>query len=372
MKVVLAGGGTGGHLYPALAIAEALRRLSPDAVIAFIGTRDRIEGRVVPRHGYEFFAIRVSGLRRSLTPANLLFPFRLVVALWQSRRILRRIRPDVVVGTGGYVCGPPLFMAVRMGIPTVIQEQNSYPGVTTRLLAGRVDEVHITFEVTRRYLRRGARVFLTGNPSRATIGNVTREVGARAFGLDPSRQTVLVTGGSQGAGTLNNAMIGALEPLVSEGIQVLWSTGEQEYDRVKDAVGSRVAVNPKLAVVLPFIGEMDHAYAVADLAVCRSGASTLSELTNAGVPSVLVPYPLAAADHQRLNAETLVDAGAAELVADGKIGALLLPVVRRLLSDPARLQVMASRARELGRPDAAERIARAIMDLAPRPGTGRA
>jgi len=366
MTVVFAGGGTGGHVYPALAIAEAVRRLSPDALIAFIGTRDRIEGRVVPRQGYAFHAIRVSGVRRAFTVSNLLVPIRLLVALWQSWRILRQVRPDVVVGTGGYVCGPPLFMAVRMGIPTVIQEQNSYPGLTTRLLAGRVDEVHITFDVTRRFLRTGEKAILSGNPARSAIGNVTRDKGARTFGLDPARQTVLVTGGSQGAATLNIAMIGALERFLAEGIQVLWSTGEQEYERVKEAVGERVAANPKLAVVLPFIGDMDHAYAVADVAVCRSGATTLAELTNAGVPSVLVPYPFAAADHQRLNAEALVAAGAAEMVADSEIAIRLLPAVRGLLTDRARLQAMASRARALGKPDAADRLARSIAALAAR------
>lgn len=364
MTLVFAGGGTGGHLYPALAIAEAVRRLSPDAVIAFIGTRDRIEGRLVPRHGYAFHPIRISGFRRSLSPSNLLFPIRLAVALWQSGRILRRLRPDVVVGTGGYVCGPPLYMAVRMGIPAVIQEQNSYPGVTTRLLASRVNEVHITFESTRRYLRSGAKVMLSGNPARETIGTVSKEEGARAFGLDPARQTLLVTGGSQGAATINNAMIGALESLLADGVQVLWSTGEQEYGRVKQAVGSRITANPRLAVVLPYISEMDHAYAAADLAVSRAGATTLAELTKAGIPAILVPYPLAAADHQRLNAETLVQAGAAELISDREIGPRLLPAVRELFAGPGRLQTMAGRARELGRPDAAERIARSIMDLA--------
>jgi UDP-N-acetylglucosamine--N-acetylmuramyl-(pentapeptide) pyrophosphoryl-undecaprenol N-acetylglucosamine transferase len=314
----------------------------------------------------------VSGVRRAFTLSNLLVPFRLVMALWRSGRILRQIRPDVVVGTGGYVCGPPLAMAVRQGIPTVIQEQNSYPGVTTRLLARRVNEVHITFEITRKYLRPGARVFLSGNPARSAIGTVAREDGARTFGLDPSRQTVLVTGGSQGAATINSAVAAALEALLAGGIQVLWSTGEQEYERVKAKLGGLVAANPKLAVILPFIGEMDQAYAVADLAICRSGATTLAELTKAGVPSVLVPYPYAAADHQRLNAETLVAAGAATLVPDAELDARLLPTVQGLLGDGAALQTMATRARALGRSNAAETIARSVLDLGAHPGAGRA
>lgn len=364
MNLVFAGGGTGGHLYPALAIAEEIRRLQPGTGITFIGTKDKLESRVVPRYGFDFTAINVRGFRRSLAPANLLFPATLLLALWQSRRLLVRLKPDVVVGTGGYVCGPPVYVASRLGIPTLIQEQNSYPGVTTRMLAGRVDEVHVTFDVTRKYLPAGARVTVSGNPVRSAIGAVSREAGARAFGFDPGRKTLLVAGGSLGAATLNNAMIQALEPLLVEGIQVLWSTGEQEFARVQDAVRTRTAVNPKLAVMLPYIADMEHAYAASDLAVCRAGATTLAELTNAGVPSVLVPYPLAAADHQRLNARALVDAGAALLVADENIGSRLLPAVLDLFAHPDRLRAMAARSKSLGRPDAAQRIARSILNLA--------
>jgi UDP-N-acetylglucosamine--N-acetylmuramyl-(pentapeptide) pyrophosphoryl-undecaprenol N-acetylglucosamine transferase len=364
MTMLFAGGGTGGHLYPAVAIADAVRRLLPDTRIVFVGNRDRIEGRVAPTLGYEFIASPVRGLRRALTAANLAVPFRLVAALVQSFRLLRSLRPAVVVGTGGYVAGPPLYVASLLGIPTLIQEQNSYPGIATRLLARRAREVHICFEETRRHLRRRENVHVSGNPIRAAIGSVPRAEGARRYGFDPARPTILVTGGSLGAARLNAAVLAAVRGWVAEdGVQLLWLTGEAHAATIRAQLAALGLPAGAPVRVEAFEPAMEHAYAASDLAIARSGASTLAELAAAGVPAVLVPYPFAAADHQTRNADTMVHEGAAVLLRENDAASQLLETVRQLMRDPARRASMAERMRALARPDAAATIARAVLRL---------
>jgi UDP-N-acetylglucosamine--N-acetylmuramyl-(pentapeptide) pyrophosphoryl-undecaprenol N-acetylglucosamine transferase len=361
---VFAGGGTGGHLYPALSIAEAVRRRRPDAEILFIGTQGKIEARVVPAHGFAFRSIKITGFARTLSPDMLAFPGRVFAAVLRSRRILRDFAPDVVVGTGGYVCGPPLAAAILAGIPTLIQEQNGYPGVTTRLLSARASEVHLTFESSRRHLRRADNVFVTGNPTRASIGSVARAEGAAAFGLDPARATVLVVGGSQGATALNRILQRSVGTLTAGGTQVLWGCGTRDAEACQAAVDRLPEAERQRVKVLPYIERMDHAYAAADLAVSRSGASTLAELTRAGVPSVLVPYPFAAADHQTANAKVIAESGAGVLIPEDRAEEELLPAVLAILGDPGRRAAMRTRARALGRPDAADALAEAVLRLA--------
>jgi UDP-N-acetylglucosamine--N-acetylmuramyl-(pentapeptide) pyrophosphoryl-undecaprenol N-acetylglucosamine transferase len=329
----------------------------------FVGTKRRIEARVVPEHGYPFVAIWISGLRRSFAAENLLFPLKVVVSLVQSFIVLWRVKPDVVVGTGGYVCGPVVFAALVAGIPTVLQEQNSYPGMTTRLLASRVDEVHLSFKTSARHLRRIDNVRLTGNPTRSVIGTVRKSEGAEYFGMDPGKKTLLVFGGSRGASSLNRAMIEALPDLVGENLQVIWQTGEKEYDEVLRAVESRTSSGRAEVKVFKFIDRMEYAYSIADLAVCRAGATTVAELTRAGVPSVLVPFPYAAADHQTENARAMAEAGASILIPDHELRSRLSLVVLDLLGDVGRLEQMTARARELGKPEAAAELARAILRL---------
>ncbi len=364
LAVVFAGGGTGGHLYPALSIAEAVRRRRPDTDILFIGTQGKIEARVVPEHGFAFRSIDVSGFARKLSVDTLAFPVRVVTAVGQSLAILRSFRPDVVAGTGGYVCGPPLAAGMLLGIPTLIQEQNGYPGVTTRLLARRATEVHLTFESSRRYLRRTDNVHITGNPTRAAIGSVTRAAGAASFGLDPSRTTVLVVGGSQGAAALNRVMQQSIGMITAGGAQVLWGCGARDVDACQHAVDVLPGAEAGRVRVLPYIEHMEHAYAVCDLAVSRSGASTLAEMTRVGVPSVLVPYPHAAADHQTANARVMAEAGASVLIPEARAEGELMATVMELLRDPGRREAMSARARDLGRPDAANVLADAVLRLA--------
>ncbi len=362
LAVVFAGGGTGGHLYPAIAIADEIRRRRPDAEITFIGTRGKIEARVIPATRYGFRTIWVSGFRRTLSWSLLLFPIKMIVSVFQSLALLRRLRPSVVVGTGGYVCGPPVFAATVLGIPALLQEQNSYPGVTTRLLAGRVQEVHLTFEASRRFLHRTGDVHLSGNPVRATVGGAERSAAARFFGLQPSCTTLLVFGGSLGAATVNAAVRRHLRSLLGRGLQLIWQTGREDAEPMTQAVREEGAEDR--VKVFAFIEHMEFAFAASDLAVCRAGATTLAELALAALPSVLIPYPHAAADHQTENARAMVQQGAALLCPDSQAAERLGPMVLELVNDPDRLRRMAGQARSMARPDAAAVLADAVMRLA--------
>ena len=357
-NILLAGGGTGGHLFPALAIADEIRRQEPGAAFLFLGTKGKIEARVVPQRGYSFRTIWISGFHRRLTVDNLLFPLKVVVSLVQSFFIIRRFKPHVVVGTGGYVCGPILFMASLFGIPTVIHESNSYPGVTTRLLAGRASAVFIAFEEARRWLKRTDNVVLIGTPTREALGTISREAGVAAFGLEQGKKTLLVFGGSLGAASINDAVLASLDDLVRKGVQLIWQTGQGDYERIRSAIGSRPAI-----WLGAFIDKMEYAFGAADLVVCRSGATTLAELTRVGKPAILVPYPHAAGDHQTHNARSLADAGAAVMITDQKLTNEFGPNVMALIESTERLATMSEASRKLGKPDAGPEIAAAIRKL---------
>jgi len=366
VRILFAGGGTGGHVYPALAVADELRRIRPEVGVTFVGTHDRLESRVVPERGYDFRAISISGFRRSFSLEGLLVPLKVVHALVQSLLLLARLKPAVVVGTGGYVSGPPVAAAWLLGIPTLLQEQNSYPGVTTRLLARLAKEVHVTFATTGGYLSRRATVHLTGTPTRPEIGTVSRRDAAERFGLDPDAVTLLVLGGSQGAASLNDAMLAMLPDLLRRHVQVVWATGSGEFKRVEEALRRALPAGDPRVHCVPYIDRVEDAYALADLAVARAGATTLAELMRAGVPALLVPYPHAAADHQTDNARTMVEAGAALMVKDAEVVASLGERLGLLLDDPARRCTMGARARSLAHPEAAREVAEAVLRLAER------
>ncbi len=361
IRVIFAGGGTGGHLFPALAIAEEVRSAEPDAEILFVGTKNKIEADVVPKHGFRFATISISGFRRKLRPSTFLYPFKVLGALIQARNILNDIRPHVVVGTGGYVSGPVLFMASVGGIPTLIQEQNSFPGLTTRLLGKMVTEVHLTFEESRRYFSRTDNLVVSGNPTRRALEHVSLPEAADYFGFSGQATTILVVGGSLGAHSLNLAFAGHAEELLALGYRIVWQTGAGDLGMVR----SKVAARAGALWVQPFIERMDYAYAIADLVVCRAGATTLAELAVAGKPSVLVPYPHATADHQTANAQTVRAHGAAEVIEDARLDEQLVPVIRGLMAG-GRLASMAAASKQLARPEAARTIARRVIQLAGR------
>ncbi len=339
LSILFAAGGTGGHLFPAIAIAEEIQRIRPDLRIDFVGTKDKIEARVVPEKGFAFHTIWISGFHRRLTADNLLFPVKVIVSLFQSFFLIRKLGPSVVVGTGGYVCGPILSVASLLKIPTVVHESNSYPGVTTRMVASRVSKVLLTFEATKKWLPKldAKNLDLVGNPTRDALGKISRNNGAEYFGLKAKNKTLLVFGGSLGAASINSAMEKICGELVKAGIQMIWQTGVKNFERYELRRSPNIWIGK-------FIDRMEYAYAAADVVLCRSGATTLAELARLGKPAILVPYPHAAANHQELNAQTLVEAGAAVMVKDSDLDTKALPTIKEILLHSEIQKSMAKKA----------------------------
>jgi UDP-N-acetylglucosamine--N-acetylmuramyl-(pentapeptide) pyrophosphoryl-undecaprenol N-acetylglucosamine transferase len=356
-KILIAAGGTGGHVFPAIAIADEIRKMKPRAEFLFVGTKKKIESRVVPQRGYAIAFIWISGIDRSVRPATLLVPLKIAVSFVQSYFLLRRFRPDAVVGTGGYVCGPVLFVASLLTIPTVVHESNSYPGITTRLLSARSTKIFVAFASTAQWLKRKDNILAVGTPTRPGLAGMSQEDGLRFFHLDPSKKTVLVFGGSLGASSVNQAMKMLIDRPANSGIQFIWQTGTSEPALAEE-------MNQKnVGWVGAFIDAMEYAYAAADVVVCRAGATTLAELTLLGKASILIPYPFAAADHQTFNAKTLADAGAAVMIADRDVRTRLESELLALLNDEDRRQQMERASRSLGKPNAGCEIAQHILRL---------
>lgn len=362
LRVIFAGGGTGGHLFPAIAIADEIKKLESHADILFIGTKDKLEAKVVPQKGYTFRSIWISGFHRRLRIGNLLFPLKAIVSFMQAYSIIKNYKPSVVVGTGGYVSGPVLRAASLLKIPTLIQEQNSYPGMTTRLLAKRADEVHLTFESSRKYFTESKNIFITGNPTRDNLENVNRAAAFKYFSFNETerKKTILVFGGSLGAKSINRAVEIHLDRLLQKDIRLIWQTGKVDYQIIKDFTQR---YENKQVWVNAFIDRMDYAYAVSDLVVCRAGATTIAELTRLGKPAILIPYPHAAANHQVENAKSLAESGAAEIVYDYEASEKLLSVILSFLENH-RLKEMSEQSRKLGKPNAAFEIAQRVIHLA--------
>ena len=362
-RVLFACGGTGGHVYPAIAIADAVRQLRPGASISFAGTRDRMEWEAVPKAGYPIRAVTVSGFQRSLSASaiakNLAFPFKLVKGLWDSWRIVGADDPDVVVGTGGYASGPVGLAASLRGRPLVLQEQNAYAGATNKLLAGRAERVFVAFEAAAPYFGDTA-VEVAGNPVRDDLARADRAEARAHWDLPNDARVLLAMGGSLGAGPLNGALERHLDTLLAdEDTYLIWAAGKRYYDTLREAVPEHDRVR-----LVPYLDRMDLAYAAADLAVCRSGAITCSELAVTGTPSVLVPSPNVTADHQTKNARALADGGAAVLVPEPDLDAQFEETVVPLLRDAGRLAAMREAALQIARPDAARTIAEAVVALA--------
>lgn len=371
MKVVFAGGGTGGHVYPGVTVARTLLERDPGTKVVFVGTRKGLEADVIPREGFDLSTIEVAGFRRRLSPDTLLTAFRACKGFIQSLAILRCEKPDVVVGTGGYVSGPVVLAAWILGIPTLIHEQNALPGVTTRVLSRVASAVAVTYPESARYLARKPRVVVTGNPVRKSILTADRREGARAMGLDPGRPTLLVFGGSQGARAINEAMVATLPDLLARhrDLQVIHQTGRRDHAWVVAELEARGVDRKRLPrlVVEPYLYEMDMAMACADLVVSRAGAISIAEITARGLPAVLIPFPGAAEGHQERNARALEAAGAAVVILQSELrGDVLRDTVEALLGDRDRLERMSRSSRRLGRPDAADALADLVVRLASR------
>ena len=369
--VVFSGGGTGGHLYPALAIADELRRARPDVRAFFFGARRGIEARVLPERGEDHLLLPVHGFDRSRTFGNWRAVVGLVVGLWRAVRTLRRLRPEVVVVTGGYAGAPAGVAAKLLGIPLVVQEQNSFPGATSRLLARWASRVHVAYPeaIARLAAPEGAAV-VSGNPVREKSSGGDGVDARRSYGLPAAGTVVLVVGGSQGSAALNRVMVAMARAVARgtldgpEGVHFLWATGRKHYPSVREALDEGGA--PPWIHAVEYFDDMPSALAAADVAVSRSGAMSTAELLNHGLPAILVPLPTAAEDHQAHNARALAGAGAAVVVPEAELDAeRLLAEVRELLATPDRVSAMAAAAAERARPEATRAIAEDVASFLP-------
>jgi len=365
VRILFAGGGTGGHLYPAIAIANRITEMlrgKGQIDIAFVGTKRGLEFRIKEELGYPLYLINMRGITRSWAIINLLVPFIIVGALWQSARLLKKFRPDLVVGTGGYVSWPVLKMAATLGIITVLQEQNSYPGIATRSGAKKAKRIYLGFEDAKKYLPDNASTLITGNPVRSEIGHGSRQKAIKQFKLDANKKTILVLGGSQGARTINNAVFKSLESKHWAGdAQLLWQTGKRDYTEVTAQVN-------KLhwdGALFPFANNMHDVYAAADIVIARAGALTLAELMTCRLPAILIPFPFAAGDHQKKNAESLSKRHAAVVIEETKLSGInLLQEASRLLKSP-EYQAIKNEVTNLGesRKPAADVISEDIISI---------
>ncbi len=365
-KIILSGGGTGGHIYPAVAVAEALgRRLAGGVELLFVGASGRMEMEKIPALGYRIVGLPVAGLQRRMDPRtmlrNLLVPFKAARSLRLARRVIREFGADVVVGFGGYASAPVLRAAQAMGVPTVIQEQNSYAGLTNRLLGRRARAVCVAYDGMERFFP-AERIVKTGNPLRGNFaGQPSREEALAHFGLTTGRPTLLVVGGSLGCRTFNEMMKRAVTDGTLAGVQVIWQTGKY-YAAELDNYELRITNYDTEHIWRgAFIDRMDLAYAAADLVVSRSGAGTVSELSLLGKPTLFVPSPAVAEDHQTKNAMALVAQGAAEICTDAEAIERAIPQALELLADPAKLKALSMNIKKLGIPDSADQVAEIII-----------
>lgn len=362
LKVIISGGGTGGHIFPAIAIANALKEKYNRVEILFVGAEGKMEMEKVPAAGYKIVGLNISGLQRKSILKNLSFPFKLFSSVRKSKAIIREFKPNVVVGVGGFASGPLLYAATKMGIPALIQEQNSYPGITNKFLAKKAKRICVAYDGMEKYFPK-EKIILTGNPVRQDIKNLAgkKERGLEFFGLDPNKKTVLVIGGSLGARSINEAIKNCLPEFEKKNIQLIWQTGKT-FKAVADNASAEFT---SCAIrVHDFISKMDYAYAVADVVVSRAGASSVSELCIVDKAAILVPYPLAAEDHQTSNAQALVTHHAAILIKDSEVGEKLLNTLFDLLANDEKRMKLEENILKLAFRDAAEVIASEVASIA--------
>jgi UDP-N-acetylglucosamine--N-acetylmuramyl-(pentapeptide) pyrophosphoryl-undecaprenol N-acetylglucosamine transferase len=359
LKFILSGGGTGGHIYPAIAIANELKVRFPEAQILFVGAEDKMEMQKVPQAGYEIKGLWIAGLQRKLTLKNMLFPFKLMSSLWRSRKIIKQFKPNVVIGTGGFASGPLLQMANSFNIPTVIQEQNSYPGITNKLLSKKANTICVAYENLERFFPKEKIVF-TGNPVRQDLLDITqkRKEALAYFKLDPAKKTVLVLGGSLGARRINQLIESKIESIVAQNVQVIWQCGKLYYEEYKKHDTSGIQV-------MAFIDRMDLVYAAADIIVSRSGASSVSELCIVGKPVVFIPSPNVAEDHQTKNAQSIVDKKGALMIKESQLDEKFDVVFKDFLENENLQKEVAENIKKLAKVNATKEIVDEIAKLVP-------
>lgn len=367
MRIIVSGGGTGGHIYPAITLINNIKKIVPNAEFLYVGTKKGLEADIIPREQIPFATLDISGFERHLTMKNFLVAGKAFKAVVKARRIVKDFKPDVAIGTGGYVCGPILMAASLMGIPALIQEQNAIPGVTNKILAKFVDKIAVGYKRAMNYFPQD-KVIFTGNPIRDDILSSTKNEGVMEFSLDTTKKTILVSGGSRGAHSINKAMLDVHKHFANNyRVQIMHVTGKNEYSFVKDGLdkmGIDITRVNNLSVY-PYLYDMPKALAAADIAVFRAGATSLAELTARGVPAVLIPYPFAAENHQEFNARELEKNGAANVIINKDLtGELLIKVLEEMLVSENHLQEMAEASRNMGKPSAALAIAEIVVELA--------
>lgn len=360
-RLIISGGGTGGHIFPAIAIANEFRERYPQSEILFVGAQGRMEMTRVPEAGYKIVGLWISGLQRRLTLSNLMFPVKVIVSYFRAVSILKSFRPDAVVGTGGYASGPVLMAATRRGIPSLIQEQNSFAGLTNKQVGGKVSKVCVAYEGMEKYFPRD-KVVLTGNPVRKDLLKIEekRSRGLYHFGFDDDNKTLLIIGGSLGARTINESILAGIDKLIDANIQVIWQTGRVYYTACMEKMAAYDLTRVR---VHDFVKEMDLAYAAADVVVSRSGALAVSELCIARKPCILVPSPNVAEDHQTKNAKALADKGAAVIVADKEAMNSLVDEALKLIFDEKRAEKLSNNIASMARPNATRDIVNEIEKM---------
>jgi UDP-N-acetylglucosamine--N-acetylmuramyl-(pentapeptide) pyrophosphoryl-undecaprenol N-acetylglucosamine transferase len=356
-KFILSGGGTGGHIYPAIAIANELKSRFPNAEILFVGAKDKMEMQKVPQAGYKIKGLWIAGLQRRLTFDNALFPIKLLSSLLKSRTIIKEFKPDVVIGTGGFASGPLLQAAGFAGIPTVIQEQNSYPGITNKLLSKKASKICVAYENLERFFPKG-KMILTGNPVRQDLIDIEskRAEAIQYFNLDSKKKTLLILGGSLGARRVNQLIEKELENILSQNVQVIWQCGKLYLEDYKK-------YNKENVQVVAFIERMDLVYAAADVIISRAGASSVSELCIVGKPVIFIPSPNVAEDHQTKNALAIVDKKGALMLKESELDSQFGLVFEALLKDQGKQNQLSENIKQLAMPEATKQIVDEIVKL---------
>lgn len=355
-RFLIAAGGTGGHLYPAIAVAEAIKQLKPESEILFVGSANKIEGSVTKQLGYSFKNISVKGFNRKISLKTFLFPFYLIYSLFQSLLIVMKFNPKVSIATGGYISGPPILAASIIGSKIILIESNSYPGITTRLLEKYADEIHINYEYTKKFLRRQNILKLTGNPVRIKFQKQDKINAVKKFNLSESNKILLILGGSLGAKSINEAIKNSLEHLINNQIQIIWQVGKKYYDYYKNYQSS-------YCKIYPFIENIDEAFSACDLIITRAGASTISEIAFLGLPAILIPSPNVAENHQYYNAKAIADNNAAILLEDDKINTQLSNLIVNTIYNEKLLFSLSVNIKKFSNPQANYIIAKNAFSL---------
>lgn len=361
MKIVVSGGGTGGHIYPALALIREIQKESKDAEFLYIGTKKGLESELVTREELPFKSIHITGFQRKLSFENIKTVLRFLKGVRESKKMLKDFKADIVIGTGGYVCGPVVYAAAKLGIPTIIHEQNSVPGLTNKFLSKYVDRIAVCFDEAKKFFPQN-KVVLTGNPRASEVLGQDGIRGRLSVGLKTNLPVVLIFGGSRGAKPINEAVLKSLTELGEKPYQVLYVTGDVHFNEVQKEV--ELIGSPENVIIKPFIHNMPEILAGTDLTVARAGATTLAELTSLGIPSILIPSPYVTNNHQEKNARALSDNGAAELLLEKELtGKRLIEHMDQILMDKQKLTEMKSAAKELGIPDAANRLYKLMQEI---------